>query len=402
MKNLELIPEIFSEQFPKNYINNVANWGNFSENELHQINKDGIQRLLHLDIDRGDICSLSCPHCYRRDDRFDLDIKNNFLKEEELLSYLKEAKTLGLKSIKILGRGEPLEDKGFIAFARKLKSLEIGLAVFTKGHVIGNDHMAKKFNSAYGINNGTDLVSELKRINVSILLGFNSFNKETQEKFVGSKMKNYTDFRNRALNLLINAGFNDYKEGQVTKLAMVAAPIKPENIDEIFQIYEWGRRRNIYVVSCPSNLSGKGINETERVGHFKDYVPNLINLYTKIYIWNVENKLQTLDDFIYSGVSLYPGCHPCNQTAAGMYLTLSGKVIRCPGRADTSSTFSEDIRKDGELKNIWINSENYKRAQGEGFNFHCPARDLPNDENLSILSADFYQKIFDNVLKHFS
>lgn len=405
MNNLEEIPKIFSENFPSNYINSVAYWGNFKESELHQKNEDGIQKLLHLDIDRGNTCSLCCPHCFRRDNNFDLNITENFLNDEEIIGYLKEAKALGLQSIKILGRGEPFEDSGFIGFLRKLKNLNIKTAIFTKGHVLGSNELIKKFNYQYGITDGNELALELKKLEVSILLGFNSFNNEMQNEFVGashSKIHNYTELRNNALKLLIDNGFNDYISGQETKLAMIAAPIKPENINEIFSIYKWGRQRNIYVVSCPSNLSGKGINETERVNSIKDYIPNLINLYTKIYIWNIENKLQTLDDFIYSGVSLYPGCHPCNQTAAGMYLSLSGKVIRCPGRADMSSTFSEDIRKDGGIKNVWFNSENYKRAQGNGFNFHCPARDLANDENISSLPSNFYQKIFDNVLKHFS
>ena len=110
----------------------------------------------------------------------------------------------------------------------------------------------------------------------------------------------------------------------------------------------------------------------------------------------------SLDQFKEEGVSLYPGCHPCNQTAAGMYLTLSGKVIRCPGRADKQSTFTDDIRDEESLQAVWRKSENYRRAKGsikspEGndFNYHCVARDGRN------MPVDFYSKVTDNVIEHF-
>jgi len=183
---LKSIKVKFANKFPKNYKNTVAHWGNFAAEELHQTNADGTQKLLHLDIDLGNSCLLDCPHCFRRDDRFDSNIKQNFLKEDEILGYLKEAKTLGLQSVKFLGRGEPFENRNFIGFLRKLKDLGINASVFTKGHVIGSDDLARKFNSQYGINNGRELATELKRLDVSILLGFNSFNYEMQEKFVNA------------------------------------------------------------------------------------------------------------------------------------------------------------------------------------------------------------------------
>jgi len=214
-------------------------------------------------------------------------------------------------------------------------------------------------------------------------------------------LKNYPVLRDRALKLLVEAGLNDYHVRQATRLAMIVAPIKPENINEVFPIYKWGRRRNIYVLSCPSNLSGKGIDEVERVSHFENYIPELINLYSQIYTWNINNNLLTLEQFSEEGVSLYPGCHPCNQTAAGMYLSLSGKVFRCPERCDQKSTFSNDIRETGSIKGVWMNSENYRRAENCGFNYHCPARDLPNDDNIKTLPSDFYKKIRESVMCNF-
>ena len=412
---LDAISLVFGEGFPERYKNSVAHWGNFSREELHQKNEEGIEKLLHLDIDFGNSCSLRCPHCFRRDDRFDSSKDQSFLNEEEIKGYLLEAKKLGLKSVKFLGRGEPFENPKFLGFLEWLTNNEIHAAIFTKGHVIGSDELAIKYNSQYGINSGQDLADRLKELDVSILLGFNSFDKTMQENFIGNdQIKNreikdkYTEVRDTALIRLVKSGLNEYKKGEPTRLAMISAPIKPENIDEIFEIYQWGRKRNIYALSCPSTNSGKGIDETGRVRQHKEFITDLKNLYTKIYIWNIENNLMTLEEFKEEGVSLYPGCHPCTQTAAGMYLTLSGKVVRCPGRADKKSTFSEDIRKEG-LTNIWIHSENYRRAQGKikspegnGLNYHCPARDWEADNGQKSIPRGFYEDIKKRVIDYFS
>lgn len=410
------VKSVFNDKFPDGYKNNVAHWGNFSKDELHQETDEGIQKLLHLDIDFGNYCSLRCSHCFRRDSRFDSTNNQDCLTNEEIKHYLLEAKKIGLKSVKFLGRGEPFENEKMLGFLEWLADNGIKASVFTKGTVIGSDELAMKYNSRYGINSGQELADRLKKLDVSILLGFNSFEKDMQEEFIGNDAiknpaikDNYVELRDNALARLVKAGLNEYAEGQPTRIAMIAAPVKPENLDQIFSIYEWSRKRNIYVLSCPSTNSGKGVEETKRVKAYEDYIPRMIDLYVKTYVWNIENNLMTLEQFKEEGVSLYPGCHPCTQTAAGMYMTLSGKVVRCPGRADKKSTFAEDIRNaKGGIKEVWMNSENYRRAQGkikspEGndLNYHCPARDWYDGEGNSSLPSNFYNEIRSRVLEYF-
>lgn len=402
------IPLVFSQNkkgmiFPKGYINNVRWWGNIPRQDLHSLLPDGTAKLLTMDVDIGDTCSLNCPHCFRRDPRFDM-IKGNALKHEETVHYIKEAQKLGLKQIKILGRGEPFENPRFLEFLREMDALGIGVSIFTKGHVLGNDDLAKKYNyDNYGIGTGEQLIQAIKKLNVSILLGFNSFDRETQEKFTGidqypesSPVKNYVEFRDRALINLVKAGFNKYEENKATRLAMIAAPIKPENVDEIFDIYAWARPRNIYMLTCPTTISGKGIDEFERQKMFSGYISQLENLYSKIYIWAIKTNLIPMEKFRQDGVSLYPGCHVCNQVAAGFFLNLSGQVNQCPGRVDKNTIFSKNIKQEKSLKDAWINCTNCKRAQNtKGFNYHCVARD-----GLS-LPVYFYENIEEKVLQYF-
>lgn len=408
------IPTIFEKEgkikFPADYINNVRWWGNIPRKELHSCFSDGTAKLLTMDVDIGDTCSLRCPHCFRRDPRFDDTTLDRGLTDEEVISYIKEAKKLGLKQIKILGRGEPFQNPKFLGFLREMTKLNIGVAIFTKGHVIGSDKLTKIYNyKNYGIDTSEKLVAELKKLKVSILLGFNSFDRKTQEAFVGidkTPIKDYVELRDRALILLAKAGFNKYEKGKATRLAMIAAPIKPENMDEVFDLFVWARPRNIYMLSCPTTVSGKGIDEFHRAvatyrinlkaketPHMR-YVKELEKLYSKIYKWSLKTNLIPKPKFKKDGVSLYPGCHVCNQTAAGFYLNLSGQVNQCPGRCDKTTIFTKDIRKEKSLKDVWINCINYKRAKNtKAYNYHCVARDGHS------IPPTFYKEIEKEVLK---
>lgn len=374
----ELIPVMFPKGFPSGYVNNVSGWG-IPKEELHTKLPDGTYKLLTLDIDFGADCSLRCPHCFRKSKLLDMP-RTAELTYDEILRLIREAKELGLRSVKFLGAGEPFENKDLLQLLEEFYKLDIRSAIFTKGAVLGSDALAKKYFESYGIKTSKQLVRRLRELDTSILLGFNSFKRDVQEVFVGqrkSKIENYVDSRDQALINLVEAGFNSFRPGHGTRLAVIIAPIKPENIGEVFEVYSWARVRNIYALSCPTTFSGLGktelIREKENFDFLK-YIYDLEDLYKQIYVWNIENGLTTVDQFREEGVSLYPGCHPCNQVAAGFYVTLKGKVIRCPGRDDQSWIEFDNIRK-GKLKENWKASLNYKLASTLKFNYRCIARD---------------------------
>lgn len=368
------VPIIYKNKFPKDFVNDVNGWA-FSKKEM----KDNFGKLLTLDIDFGNFCTLNCPHCFRRNNKVDFG-KNKIMNYDDIVNIVKEGKKLGLKSVKFLGAGEPFQNKRFLEFLRELKKLNIIPLIFTKGHVIGDDNEVKKWYSHYGISTGEELVEELKKVNASILLGFNSFDTEIQDKMVGN-VKGYTPKRNRALELLAKAGFNKHNP---TKLCLAANPITTDNYDEILEIYKWGRVRNLYVIVCPTMVSGRCAEsgtephrmESHRGSHkicplWKIITPpvdKLVDLYTKIYKFNLERGIVTMKQLEDEGIASYAGGHPCNQVACGMYVTLTGKVLRCPG--DDTTLFG-DIWNES-LGDIWFKSENYGRAGT--FNCGCPPK----------------------------
>jgi len=370
---MQVIPEIpiVYDKFPDNYINDVNGWA-FSE----EIIKNNKGKLLTLDIDFGSYCSLNCPTCFRRQNSVD-DIPHE-LKYDDLVTLVIQAKELGLKSVKFLGAGEPLENGRFLEFLRFLKDLDIIPLIFTKGQVIGDDTAVKKHFGEYGIITGKELVQELNRCNASILLNFNTFDDELQAKLVGSDI-NYIHIRNKALQLLVEEGFNN---GNPTRLALINSPVTIWNIDEAFEIYKWGRLRNLYTVITPTMISGKAKND-----FWKKITPSeekLVELYTNIYKFNIETHLQTLEQIKREGIAAYAGAYPCNQISCGLYITLNGIVLSCPGQEQ----LIEGNYWDNSLNDIWNNSSNYKRSG----TFNCECVKIG-----SSIPKNLYNKVLSNL-----
>ena len=356
---MRVIPDIPIRytRFPDNYVNDINGWA-FNREII--INNKG--KLLTLDIDYGSYCSLNCPTCFRKNNSID-NVKHE-LQFDNLVDVILQAKKLGLRSVKFLGAGDPFENIGFMKFLRFLNEQDVIPLIFTKGHVIGDDNLVSKYFGEYGIYTGVQLVKELNKCNVSIMLGFNSFDDEIQAKMVGRK-PDYIHIRNKALELLVKEGFND---SNPTRLALAINPVTIWNIDETFEMYQWGRLRNLYCVVTPSMISGRAKDKT----WVAITPPNekLEKLYANIYRFNIETNLQTLEQIEDEGISSYAGGHPCNQTATGLYVSLNGKVLSCPGSEENI----EGNYWENSLEEIWFSSMNYKERAGK-FNCGCIAKE---------------------------
>jgi MoaA/NifB/PqqE/SkfB family radical SAM enzyme len=164
-----------------------------------------------------------------------------------------------------------------------------------------------------------------------------------------------------------------------TRLALGINPVTPMNINEAFDIYKWARPRNIYAIVTPTMISGRQKGNT-----WKKNTPSaeeLFRLYANIYKYNISVNLATIDGLRADGISAYAGGHPCNQVAAGLYITLNGVVLSCPG----SETNVEGNIWQSSLETIWLNSMNYTRRGT--FNCHCIAKDGKS------IPSDLYQRV---------
>ena len=392
-QNLEKsFPVMFHGKMPYGYKNDVLYWGNIPRDDLYKRLPDDTPMMHMMDIDFGDMCSLACPHCFRRDPRN--DIVTNPLSDEQIVDYIRQGKELGLKQVKILGRGEPFQNPEFLKFLRTMTDIDIGVGIFTKGTVLGDDKMATQYNEKYGIKSACELVDAIKELKTSIYLNFMSFDDSISARMVGN-VPLYIERRNTALHNLVNSGFNEFIAGTPTRLALICAPYTQETVGEVFDIYKFAHERNMYCVACPTTLSGKGLDQyarQQKTGHYAEFINQTEQEYSKIYAYAIEHGIINLDDFMHDGPHVYPGAHPCNQTRAGFYLQLSGQVNLCPGRVESDTLCTRNIRKYSNLKECWINSPACKMANkcnvgDTPFNCGCIARDKRS------LPDDFYETI---------
>lgn len=368
---MRIIPEIpikVSTKFPEGSQNTFPYWGFFSQEEL-EANKG---KLLMLDLDiagAGRYCSLNCPDCFRKDNVVD-DSGGKDLSDSELTKVIDEACDFGLQSIKICGVGEPTENSRFLQFVRSMTERNIGVAVFTKGQVLGDDEKASIFNKRYGIHSAEELCQAFHELKVSFMLGFHSFDTEIQDRKV--QHSGYTLIRNRALENLVQAGFT---VSNPTRLAFCNAPVVRETYADAFDIYVYARERNIYPIAAVEMTSGKQIDGSFLRAH-DITTQEKIDLWTKIYSWNIEHGLQTLEQIRKEGISCLPGGHPCNQLRAGLYVTAKGNVIGCPGFTEIQGNVRQE-----SLREIWERSSS-RAIAAERFNTGCPPKEgktIPHD-----------------------
>ena len=335
--------------------NIVQHWGFFSRKDI----AERAGHLLMLDIDFGRQCSLSCPTCFRRcnavDDSGDAD-----LTFEELLAVIDEGRRLGLREVKICGAGEPLENPDLLRLARHLTNLNIGLAIFSKGHVLGDDAVARRLFGHEGVTNGRILAQKLFELKTSILVSFQSFRHEMQDRLVGN-ISGYTIRRNRAIEILAEVGFN---RCMPTRMALCSNPITKDNYPEIFDIYTYCRERNILPITAVLMTSGKQLrnNLLKEIDISDD---EKLDLFVRLYRYNIEHGIQSFAEILADGISPMPGIHPCNQIAAGLYVTCNGTVTSCPGDCSPIGNVRQK-----SLTTIWSASANYQRRGM--FNCWCP------------------------------
>ncbi len=356
MKTIAEIPIVFPDKFPQEFDNRIQYWGFFTEAEL----RDNVGRLLMLDFDFGRYCSLNCPDCYRKVNVID-EICPGDLSYAQMLAVVDQAIELGLRSVKICGKGEPTESSNFLRFARDLSERGVGLAVFTAGQVLGDDERARVINRQYGIRSAKHLCEELFGLRTSFMLKFQSFDPKLQDLRVGKS--GHSLVRDQALINLVESGFASEVP---TRLATCSNPINRLTVNEVFDIYVWSRKRNIYPITAALMVSGKQIDGDFLAQHD---IPDSgkLDLWERIYKWNLKHGVQTQVQLVREGLSVLPGVHPCNQIAAGLYVSLTGNVVMCPGSTDSLGNVKEE-----PLSQIW---SKYLAGSCNAFNCKCPPKD---------------------------
>jgi len=361
-KKLEFpkVPIKFPGRFPEGHVNSVKGW-NFSQKELTETAKEGHMLTMDLDMYGEFSCSAKCRHCFEEDLFDERAMQGGLLNDNEVKRVIVEAKSLGLRSVKIIGPGEPLENKSLLDCLDFLVGQGIQPLIFTKCTAIGDDSIAKE---VHGLGPESLARKLREEYGVSINLGSNSFDPETQSKIV--RLEEYPAIRNRAIERLVDAGFTEFVPGQPTQLALIFNPITRGNVDEVFEVYTWARMRHIYVISSPTMVAGRCRRE------YRDMTPDegdLLDLYAKINLWAIEHGITTLGELEQEGIAPYAGARPCQQVGAGLFIKRNGLALRCPG----DDVSIQGRVREKSLAEIWRESDNLNRYGGM-INVGCPPK----------------------------
>jgi MoaA/NifB/PqqE/SkfB family radical SAM enzyme len=92
---------------------------------------------IHLDIGIHKACNISCVYCYGVK-----QVKSTeFIPTDRLLLLAKDAKEVGVKSIAIIGDGEPTMNKGLYEFVQYGKSIGLDMSVATNGLLLNKEQI---------------------------------------------------------------------------------------------------------------------------------------------------------------------------------------------------------------------------------------------------------------------
>jgi len=366
----------------------------FLSNKTVRLAKNG-----SIDLVKDYPCGLKCPGCFSEESIYG-DIKN-LMYWQEVMQVVEDAKAIGLKTAKFLGPGELFQNPDVFDILDAFKQRNIIFSIFTKGAELGSDELARQVYGKFGINSAKELVRRIAEYdNIRILLGFNSFFPDRQDKMVGSfhitsdyqmvngtfdrkGVTNYTEKRNQALVNLVEAGFNDPKGEQ--RLTLIADPVGLDQIDEIPSMYTWAALRNMPLIITPTMESGpKSIGLSMYNLRRDPSHSRIIELIEVIYTTALENGILSIEQIKEEGISAYFGTKPCDQVANGLFIRLNGRVQMCPGRSDKSATYGNVHQE--PLAKIWMNSPNYKL--GPISNNWCPAKTsgLPSTVQEEVMS----------------
>ena len=361
MKREKLVQEIRSVSErgkivmpPRPYTNTIQNFF-FSDDEVLEANDKG--NLLKLDLDVGKSCNLNCGFCYVNTQNPDSE---DYIRTttERVKGIIDEGIDLGLKTIKVVGAGEPFLFRGLLDILEHAEEKGVGTLVFTAGHIIGNDNLAKKIFKKEGVESGEDLISRLEDFRTSVVVKYNTFDDELQNELVaaGSSIKDYAKVRDRGLLRLVKRGFNSHTP---TRLG-VDVLLLESNYQEAKDIFSAFNRANVFVlmktpVDCGGTSSEKGYGDLLTGEH-------AIEAAKRVYEYCKDAGIPMNPE------SPYFGGPPCSQLNHSMHIGDNGAVKHCPGDKGMIEFY-----KPGNLKDIWEKNSN-RRIYAMKTSHHCPPR----------------------------
>ncbi len=306
---------------------------NLSNKELRKAELNN--KMLLIDIETSNKCNLNCQYCFR-DIYGTKEALEKELKLDKRLDLIKQAKELGCETIKITGAGEPFADKEFWPMIEYANKLGMWVLIFTNGSLIDKN-----------------VVKRLAKMNVSIIVKCNSFNEEKEDTMVGRK--GYAERRNKAIQFLIEEGFNKTNPTRLGR-DLVITNI---NKDELYDSLRWCRKNNVFPLFRPLMPIGAARKLTDW----------MISKEETKAMYEKAREVDSKEFGINYNLTLpYMGGVWCRQLHYAIYVNILGEVYACTGSKKLFGNFNKQ-----SLKEIW-NSEEARIIRKTPYE-SCPLRE---------------------------
>jgi len=269
-------------------------------------------RLLAVRLETNKSCNLRCRYCYAQSGEDSANIADF----NKLRSIVSEAKELGIRSVVVIGGGEPTLYPNFRELISYIDSLGIIPVIFSNTILMTQE-----------------LAEFLYEHNASVMGKLDSLKPEIQDYLAGRKGA-FQDLK-KGLENLLTAGFSEPSEPGKLRLGVSFVSNKM-NLEEIEDIWHFCRQNNIFPNMEILTPTGRANDELED----KLLTPEEIKEY-KIRLLEIDRKYYGYDWLPYTPIT----ASGCLQHLYSLYINIEGNVRPC---APTKLDEHPALRIDGK------------------------------------------------------
>ena len=306
----------------------IRGWDVPKEDYTTAHQRDGLVKLL---IELSNVCNLSCAGCFtkRVDGGWNGKTKkrlSNELPYEHQVELLGEAARLGVKTVDIVGAGEPTLDPRFNEIIDRINDFGMYAVVFTHG-------VSKEF----------EHMDAWKKRDVSFFVKLWSRNHALQDQYVSGSLPDYSKRRDETIERMLDAGLVQGNEVVVDGINYRTTRIGADvlvmnsNVGEVEDILRYCRERNImpiiktYIPEGPTRFAQSENLRIYREDQLAELKRDEVSLAD---FAELRRRLVRLDQDEF-GIpemrTLYPQAVKCTQSMASMYVTITGDIKSCVG-----------------------------------------------------------------------